>query len=180
MVESSVSATIPLARSRVQATAQQKETVRSLRGRQKKRQQKYLLLSFTQRLLRCRRRSERYPHRRNTVAARKCASLFYDGLVASFVSGTMELMTGESGGLCDTSRASRKSEAVQSSAADTIKEIKLLPHAFGTRTARRLPRLSDTFCPAERAVLTVPAPPPSPLTRVPCTKQTKDKGEGCD
>ena len=62
-----------------------------------------------------RRRSERYPRKRDTVAARESASLFYDGLVAGFVGGGRELTTGKSGGLCDAPRAagaSKKSEAV--------------------------------------------------------------------
>jgi len=44
------------------------------------------------------------------VAARECASLFYDGVVAGFVGGTTETDDGRERGLCD---ASKKSEAVK-------------------------------------------------------------------
>jgi len=51
------------------------------------------------------------------VAAKESASLFYDGQVVGFVSGATETDDRREQGSCD---ASKKSEAVQSSAADPI------------------------------------------------------------
>ena len=113
------------------------------------------------------------------MAARESASLFDDGLVAGFVGGATGTDDGKERGSCD---ASKKSEAVQSSAAGPINKY-ILPLYLERRTftaQHYLPRLSGTFCPAERAEPTVPSLLPLTPTRTPRTKQTKDKGKGCN
>jgi hypothetical protein len=153
-----------------QVTTQQREAM-GLRGRQKESLQRLSTsgLSFYATSAACRRRGERYPRRRDTVAARESAALLYDGHVAGFVGGATETDDGRERGLCD---ASRKSEAVQSSVCSryithnyTLNPWNAAPE---TITAQHcLPRLSRAFCPAVLAVPTVPSSPPQPRQEPP-------------
>ena len=122
-MQCSVQAPLPHGRGyeKEQVTTQQtdREKQQGLRGRQKESLQRLSTsgVSFYATSAACRRRGEQNPRRRNTVSAKESASLFYDGLVAGFVGGATGTDDGRERGSCD---ASKKPEAVQSSAADPI------------------------------------------------------------